>query len=60
MAKKISTANKATAVGGTTAALSTYAAMWLSQKYGVPSEVAALGAGTLLAWVARWAGKLNP
>lgn len=58
--KKLSTANKATAVGGGTGAITAYGALLASQKWGVPIEVSAAVVGTVFAFISRWAGKLLP
>jgi hypothetical protein len=33
---------------------------WAALKYGVPMEIAVPAVGGLLAFVGRWAAKLNP
>lgn len=52
--------NKATAAGGGTAAVLTWAAGYAAQKWNVPIEVAAAAVGTVFAFFGRWAAKLDP
>lgn len=55
---------KATAVGATAGASGavgiTWAAGVIEQKYGIPAPIAAGAIGTVFAFVARWAARLNP
>jgi hypothetical protein len=60
MAKKISTANKATSVGIGAGAVTTWLAIEAQRRYGVPAEVGATIVAGVFGFVARWAGKLIP
>lgn len=58
--KKVSTANKATGVGAGVGVVTTWLAIEGQARYGVPAEVGAALVGGIVAWIARWAGKLAP
>lgn len=59
MVKVKNTTKSATTIG-VAGAVSAYGAGFLQAHYGVPLEVGAPVVGFLLAWLGRWAAKLDP
>lgn len=57
---KFKSTTKAASVNGGAAACITYAAGLVSQKWGLPLEVAALIVAPVFAFIGRWAAKLLP
>lgn len=58
--KKISNVHKATAAGGIAAAVSAYAAAWISSRYTVPLEVSSVVVGGIIGYVSRLIAKMLP
>lgn len=58
--KRVSNRTKATVVGGGAGAVVTWLAIEAQRRYGVPAEVGATIIGGAMAWLARWAAKLDP
>ena len=59
MPKRVSNRSKATAVGAG-AGLAGSVATYVSMRYGVPLELTMPAVTAGVAWLARWASKLDP
>lgn len=57
--QKVTNTTKGT-VGTSAAGMAGAIGTWAAMKYGVPIEIAVPAVGGLLAFVGRWASKLNP